>query len=94
MDYRGASIRVGRLLVGVGALLLVLELGLLVLHGVGPLLHPAVLLLTVVACALLFRRIPRLIPSLILVVLGFLAGGFGGTLILLGALIALVGSQI
>lgn len=94
MDEKRLLVAVGKVFVGVGALLVAVRLVGIALGGSGALLHPLIMVLAVVASVVLFGRIQQTVPALILVVLGYLAGGLGGVLILLGALAALVGSHV
>ncbi|PSO06169.1 hypothetical protein B9Q04_17425 [Candidatus Marsarchaeota G2 archaeon BE_D] len=95
MAIKQVAFSVGKVLVGVGALLLVVDLLLFTLHLKGsPLVHPLIWIATIVITIASFKSFPKTLWLLALIVLGYLSGGIGGTLILLGALIALIGSYL
>jgi hypothetical protein len=95
MAIKQVAFSVGKVLVGVGALLLVVDLLLFTLHLKGsPLVHLLIWIATIVITIASFKSFPKTLWLLALIVLGYLSGGIGGTLILLGALIALIGSYL
>ncbi len=95
MVLKQVASSVGKVLVGVGALLLVVDLLLFTVHLRGsPLIHPFIWVATIIVTVVSLRDFPKTLWLLALIVLGYLSGGIGGTLILLGALIALIGSYI
>ena len=95
MSIKQMAFSAGKVLVGVGALLLVVNLLLFTLHLKGsPLVHPLIWVATIVITITSLKSFPKTLWLLALLVLGYLSGGIGGTLILLGALIALIGSYV
>lgn len=102
MSIKQMAFSAGKVLVGVGALLLVVNLLLFTLHLKGsPLVHPliwiatiVIWIATIVITITSLKGFPKTLWLLALIVLGYLSGGIGGTLILLGALIALIGSYV
>jgi hypothetical protein len=95
MALRHAAPSIGKVLTGVGGLLLAVELveSAARLTQI-PLPHSLILIVTVIAVILSLKNFTRTLWLLALIVLGFLSGGVGGALIMLGALIALVAQHI
>ncbi len=60
------------------------------LSGLGTLIHGIVLLIIGVVCVIGSKYVAQLTWAIILLVLGIIAGGIGGLLVLLGALLGLI----
>jgi hypothetical protein len=90
-----------RELVTLGKLIFIVGLVVTLIEVIQGILHRGVLgehlvlsMLALIVGAFAVRKIPELAWMVAVIVLGYLAGGIGGVLLLLGALLALIGNHL